>query len=46
MAWSFSGQHWLLWRSPFYYQGLTLVKQLFPAAGGLADGGGNAASPG
>ena len=31
---------------PSIYQGLTLVKQLFPAAGGLADGGGNAASPG
>ena len=30
----------------FYFQGLTLVKQLFPAADGLAPGGGNAASPG
>ena len=29
----------------FYPQGLTLVKQLFPAADGLAPGGGNAASP-
>ena len=29
----------------FYRQGLTLVKQLFPAADGLAPGGGNAASP-
>ena len=29
----------------FYFQGLTLVKQLFPAAGSLALGGGNTAPP-
>ena len=36
----------LLLVRPSTPQGLTLEKQLFPAAGGLAPGGGNAASPG